>query len=67
VQQEVVEVIEVLDGVMVLISLFSRVLIWGILKMEIMQLFHDFCGSAKLPFIFSSYFITLISKTPNRR
>jgi hypothetical protein len=33
--------------------------------MQIMQLFDDFCGLAKLPSIFSSYFITLIPKTLN--
>ncbi|MCI07449.1 LINE-1 reverse transcriptase like, partial [Trifolium medium] len=35
---------------------------WGVLEKEIMRLFEEFHGSAKLPSCFSSYFITLIPK-----
>jgi hypothetical protein len=38
---------------------------WGLLKEEILLLFHDFHTSSRLPLSFSSYFITLIPKVLN--
>jgi hypothetical protein len=63
-EQEVAEVVESSDGNNSLgldgfnFTFFKK--FWGVLKREIMGLFHEFFESAKLPF--ASYFITLIPK-----
>jgi hypothetical protein len=65
-EQEVAEVVESSDGNKspgldgFNFTFFKK--FWGVLKREIMGLFHEFIESAKLPSNFASYFITLIPK-----